>query len=347
MSKPNTLNFGVIGLGNIAAHHIKSIQALDNGKLIAVTSRDPDKRASAEKNLNVQAFADYEAMLQLPELDAVCICTPSGNHLEPCLAAADAGKHVITEKPLEINSARGQQMVDACRKAGVTLACIFQNRYSQGYRSLADVVAKGQLGKLVLGNAYIKWYRPPEYYTANNWRGTLKGDGGAALINQSIHTIDLLLNIMGPVKSVLAKTRTLTHAIEGEDVGVAILEFENGALGTVEGSTAIYAGFPERLEIHGDEGSVVMEAGNVVTGKGKNKIDLNPGDNRQNASGSSNPMAIDVSLHISQFKEITDAILNNREPEVNGVEALKSVRVIEAIYESSRLGKEVFFRNPQ
>ncbi|HEX7026954.1 MAG TPA: Gfo/Idh/MocA family oxidoreductase, partial [Gammaproteobacteria bacterium] len=207
--------------------------------------------------------------------------------------------------------------------------------------SLKDAVAKGQLVKLVLGNAYVKWYRPPEYYTANNWRGTLKGDGGAALINQSIHTIDLLLNVMGPVKSVLAKTRTLTHDIEGEDIGVAVLEFENGALGTIEGSTAIYAGFPERLEIHGNEGSVVMEAGKIVACKGKNEINLDIDDNRQYASGSSNPMAIGVSLHINQFKEITDAILDKRQPEVDGEEALKSVRVIEAIYESSRTGKEV------
>lgn len=335
------LNFGVIGLGNIAGHHIRAIQALPDSKLIAVASRNPDKLDKARQEYGVETFDDYRDMLKLPEMDIVTICTPSGDHLEPCLAAAQAGKHIITEKPLEITSARGQQMIDICKTAGVTLACIFQNRYSDDYRKLCDTVEKGQLGRIVLGNAYIKWYRPPEYYQAANWRGTLKGDGGAALINQSIHTIDLLLNIMGPVKKVSGRVRTLTHDIEGEDIGTAMLEFENGALGTIEGSTTIYAGFPERLEIHGNEGSIVMEAGKITVCKSKNTIDITINDTRQSASGSSNPMAIDVSLHIKQFREITDAIRAKREPEVNGEEALKSLRVIEAIYESSRTGQEI------
>lgn len=339
----NILNFGVIGLGNIAAHHIRAIQALPDCKLIAVASRSREKLEEAQQKHGVAIFHDYREMLKLPELDIVCLCTPSGEHLEPCLAAAQAGKHIITEKPLEISVARGQRMIDTCKTAGVTLACIFQNRYSEGYRMLQDIVKAGKLGRLVLGNAYIKWYRPPEYYRAANWRGTLQGDGGAALINQSIHTIDLLLNIMGPVKTVSGRVRTLTHDIEGEDIGTAMLEFENGALGTIEGSTTIYAGFPERLEIHGDAGSIVLEAGKITACKTKEDLGISPTTENKKASGSSNPMAIDVSLHIAQFSEIVAAIRGEREPEVNGEEALKSLLVIEAIYESSRTGKEIGF----
>jgi predicted dehydrogenase len=343
MSTSRKLNFGVIGLGNISRHHIGAIQALPDCQLIAIGSRSEEKRLAAQEQYGIQTFADFNEMVQLPELHVVCICTPSGQHLDACLAAARAGKHVITEKPLEITVERANRMIRVCRDAGVKLACIFQNRYSSDYRRVCDLVADGKLGKLVLGNAYIKWYRDDAYYSAADWRGTLQGDGGAALINQSIHTIDLLLNVMGPVKSVSGKIRTLTHAIEGEDIGTAIMEFENGALGTIEGSTSIFAGFPERLEIHGDAGSVVMEAGKIISLKTRH------GDSHEiqadgSSSGSSNPMAIDLGLHIAQFQEITDAICNDREPEVNGEQALQSLRLIRAIYESSRAGCEIRFK---
>ncbi|MBN1378644.1 MAG: Gfo/Idh/MocA family oxidoreductase [Gammaproteobacteria bacterium] len=340
MFKPRILNFGVIGLGNISSHHIGAIQALPDCRLIAVSSRSEQKRMKAESQYGVKAFADFNEMVQLPELDVVCICTPSGQHLDACLAAAKAGKHVISEKPLEISVERAQRMIKACRDAKVKLACIFQNRYSNDYQRVCDLVKQGKLGKLILGNAYIKWYRNDAYYQATDWRGTLLGDGGAALINQSIHTIDLLLNVMGPVQSVSGKTRTLTHAIEGEDIGTAILEFKNGALGTIEGSTSIFAGFPERLEIHGDEGSAVMEAGKIVALKTRQGDAFEVKAENSN-SGSSNPMAIDLELHIAQFREISGAIRNDREPEVNGEEALKALQLVRAIYESSRSGNEI------
>ena len=155
-------------------------------------------------------------------------------------------------------------MITACKDAGVLLACIFQNRYIPGYVKLREIVNSGHLGKLILANVSVKWFRPTSYYKDNNWRGTLKGDGGAALITQAIHYLDQLLYAMGPVKSVSAFTKTLFHDIEGEDIGTAIVEFENGALGTIDGSTAIIAGYPEKLEIHGSEGSIILESGNII-----------------------------------------------------------------------------------
>lgn len=340
MANTKRLNFGVIGLGNVAAHHIGAIKALPDCELIAITTRNDEKRNNAASQYGVQTFADFEQMMKLPELDIVCICTPSGSHLDPCLAAARAGKHVICEKPLEISIKRALLMIDTCRKNKVKLACIFQNRYAPDYRHVCKLVQEGRLGRLVLGNAYVKWYRDAVYYEAADWRGTLDEDGGAALINQSIHTIDLLLNVMGPVKSVSGRVRTLTHDIEGEDIGTAMLEFNSGALGTIEGSTTILAGFPERLEIHGDAGSVILEAGKIVSLKTSKGNTVEAGNDATD-SGASNPMAINLDLHIAQFKDIADAICNQREPEINGEEGLKALQLVLTIYASSRTGHEI------
>jgi predicted dehydrogenase len=335
------LTFGIVGFGEIANHHIQSIQAIENCEFVAITSSNENKRNKVASEYNVEVFSDFTEMCALPYLDVVCICTPNGFHLDPCLAAARNKKHVITEKPMEINVERCKQMISACREAEVTLSCIFQNRYIPGYQKMLELVRDGKLGRLILGNAYVKWYRPPEYYANNNWRGTLKGDGGAALITQSIHYIDQLIHIMGPVKSVKGKISTLVHDIEGEDIGTAILEFENGALGTIEGSTAIYAAFPEKIEVHGNGGSVVLESGQITACKLREPIDLAIHESKGTSSASTDPTAVDVSLHKAQYEHIVSCIRNNRDPHVNGEEGLKSIRVLEAIYESSRTGKEV------
>jgi len=334
------LGFGIVGLGNISGFHVGAIRALPGCKLVAVSSRSAERRAKAADELGVKTFADYREMLLVPELDVVCVCTPSGQHMGPAVLAARAGKHVICEKPLEITVERAERIVDACREGNVQLACIFQNRYASPYREVLGLLAERRLGQLVLGNAYIKWYRPASYYAGSEWRGTRRGDGGAALINQGIHTIDLLLDVMGPVRSVRGKVKTLVHSIEGEDVGAAVVEFESGAIGTIEASTAVYSGFPERLEIHGDAGSVILEGGKIVhlrTATGDARA-LEPNGA---ASGASDPMAIDSELHRRQYAEIVAAFRARRAPEVSGEAGLRALRVVRAIYESSQTGREV------
>jgi len=334
------LGFGIVGLGNISGFHVGAIRALPGCRLVAVSSRSAERRAKAADELGVKAFADYREMLLVPELDVVCVCTPSGQHLGPAVLAARAGKHVICEKPLEITVERAERIVDACREGNVQLACIFQNRYASPYREVLGLLAERRLGQLVLGNAYIKWYRPASYYAGSEWRGTRRGDGGAALINQGIHTIDLLLDVMGPVRSVRGKVKTLVHSIEGEDVGAAVVEFESGAIGTIEASTAVYSGFPERLEIHGDAGSVILEGGKIVhlrTAAGDARA-LEPNGT---TSGASDPLAIDAELHRRQYAEIVAAFRARRAPEVSGEAGLRALRVVRAIYESSQTGREV------
>lgn len=335
--KDGKFGFGIIGTGAIAGHHAACIEALEDAQLIAVCS-SLDKRAKkAEEQFGVPAYSDYTEMVQRPDIDIICVCTYSGAHLEPTLAAALAGKHVICEKPLEVDLERADQMIRGCRLAGVKLACIFQNRFSHDYLKLKQAVRAGKLGKLLLGNAYIKWFRDEKYYSSSPWKGTIKGDGGAALINQGIHTIDLLLDIMGEVADVSARVRTVKHDIEGEDLGLAMLSFQNGALGAIQASTALYPGYPERLEIFGEKGSVILEGGNIsawnIIGE-----ETAATDEKEEDTGASDPMAISTERHQRQFQDMIDAIREDREPAVNGEEGRRSLALIRAIYESSRTG---------
>ena len=335
--------FGIVGMGSIAAFHIKSIAEISNAKVVALCSSNLQRAAEASKKYGLPAFTDIAEMIRQVDLDVIVICSASGYHLQPTLVAAKAGKHVICEKPLEITLERADQMIKACEDAGVKLACIFQSRFKPDYVRILEAVSSDKLGRLVLGNAYIKWFRTQEYYDSRPWRGTHKGDGGAALINQSIHTIDLLQSLMGPAKSVIGKTRTITHKIEGEDLGLAILQFENGAMGTIEGSTSIYPGYPERVEVHGEKGGIVYEGGKITVWNV-------PGEEGKYVageiieSGSSDPLAIDYAWHKLQIEDFIEAIEDDREPIVNGQEGRKALAIIRAIYESNKKGKEVAVR---
>jgi predicted dehydrogenase len=338
------IRFGIIGLSAIADTHIQSIQESEHGELVAVSSRSAEKRDIAAQKYGVKTYKDYQDLVKSPDVDAICICTASGYHLGPTLAAAWAGKHILCEKPLEISVKRAEKMIRTCREANIKLGCIFQNRYREDFQKLLDAVTKNQLGKLYLGNAYIKWYRDPDYYQSSSWKGTLSGDGGGALINQSIHTIDLLQLLMGPIKSVYGKTGTMRHEIEGEDMGVALLEFSSGALGMIEGSTAIKPGFPERLELFGERGSIIYEGGRIVYWN-IDGSEIRETDIQLSGEGLSDPKVTDISLHKAQIIDFMEAVQQDREPAVNGEEALKSQKIIEAIYRSSKSGEKIEFEN--
>ncbi|MEM1122716.1 MAG: Gfo/Idh/MocA family oxidoreductase [Bacteroidota bacterium] len=335
------LGIGIIGTGSIAGHHLKSVQELDGCKMIAMASSSKERAKVASKKYGIKTYSSYKKLLKNKAVDAVIICTHSGNHLKPTLQAAKMGKHVLVEKPIEISVKRANKMIRACREAGVKLGVIFQNRFSSDFVQLKKAVQAGLLGKLHLGNAYIKWFRSSDYYTGSSWKGTLKGDGGAAIINQGIHTIDLLLDIMGEVNSVFGKTRTIKHQIEGEDLGVALLTFKNGALGTIEASTAITPGYPERLEIFGTKGSIILEAGKIVAWDLNTDQPPNIEVEEVENSGLADPMAISHELHKAQIMDFVNAILNDTNPAVDGKEGKRSLALIKGIYKSAKNGKEV------
>jgi len=339
---PQKLGFGIIGIGNISDFHARCIRQIEGCELKAISSRSEEKAKKASCEYNVPYYTNFLDLINRDDIDVISICAPSGMHLEPSIAAAEAGKHVIVEKPIEITLERADQIIHACQEANVKLAVIFQNRFSEAVQRLRKAIQQGQLGKLILGDAYIKWHRTQEYYNTGGWRGTLKGDGGGALINQSIHSIDLLQWIMGPVRSVSGKVGTFTHPIEGEDMALALLTFENGAMGVIEGSTSIYPGFPERLEIHGEKGTVILEVGRIKTweikGAQQQPEELMVDDK---SGGASDPTAISIEGHLAQYRDFVDAIQNDREPMVNGFEGRKALEIVLAIYRSSRKGKMI------
>ncbi|MEM6378614.1 MAG: Gfo/Idh/MocA family oxidoreductase [Bacteroidota bacterium] len=339
--KERKVGIGIIGTGAIAALHLKCIREIHNAEIIAMASSSEARAEETRKKFGVKVYGSYQSLLQDEAIDAVIIGTHSGNHLAPTLEAAKMGKHVLVEKPIEINTERADQMISTCEEAGVKLGVIFQNRFSPDYMKLKAAVDAGKLGKLMLGNAYIKWFRAASYYENSTWKGTLQGDGGAALINQGIHTIDLLINIMGDVDQVFGNVRTVRHKIEGEDLGLALLTFKSGALGTIEGSTAIVPGYPERLEIFGTKGSVILEGGKIAAWNIEEQNAEQNISEEENQSGSSDPMAINYLLHKTQISDFVEALLYDRQPIVDGLEGKKSLTLIQGIYESAQQEQEI------
>lgn len=337
------MNIGIIGTGSITGKHAQAIAEIDGAELVALYNPNPVSAAKAKAQFEIPVFTDLSEFLIVPGLDIVCVCTPSGMHLEPALAAAKAGKHLMIEKPIEINLQRTDELIAACFESGVKLAVIFQNRFTEDYQKLKRAVSEGVFGRLLLGNAYVNWFRDSAYYSTSNWKGTLMADGGGALINQGIHTIDLLLDLMGDVKSVFGQVQTTLYPIEGEDLGAAIVNFKNGALGNITSATALYPGYPERIEIFGTEGSAILEAGKLIHWNIKGSSESVKPTENSGASGASDPTAIGHQLHLEQWRLFIKAIKEDLNPVVDGKTARKSVELIRAIYFSSKEGKLIEF----
>jgi predicted dehydrogenase len=301
------------------------------------------------KEFGGKAYATLEEMFTDRGVDAVSICTPSGLHMEPAVQAARAGKHVMVEKPIEVTLERVDAIIRACRESGVTLGAIFPRRFQESSRVVTDAIQRGRFGKITLADVYIKWYRSQEYYDKGGWRGTWKFDGGGALMNQGIHGIDLLQWLMGGIKEVHAFTATLAHErIEVEDVAVATVRFNNGALGVIEGTTASWPGTKIRIEIGGINGSIVLEDESILSwrfqdeGPADEKIRKEFGP-RENLSGggAGDPRAISFEGHRLQFEDFLGAIRKGGKPFCGGEDARDAVAVITGIYKSAREARVV------
>jgi predicted dehydrogenase len=331
-----TYGIGIIGTGAIAGIHAAAIKVIKNTELVALCSSSPDRAREAEAMFGVKTYSDVSSFLTYPDLDMVCICTASGRHLEPAMLAAKAGKHVMVEKPIEVTLARADQLIGACEKHGVKLSVVFQNRFSSDYQKLKKAVDSGIFGRLLMGNAYVNWFRNEEYYSKSDWKGTIQVDGGGAFINQGIHTIDLLLDLMGEVSSLFGQVKTAYHQIEGEDLGGAIVNFKNGAIGNITSATALYPGLPERIEIFGTEGSAILEAGKITHWEIKGSETKLEESRDFSSSGAADPMAISGILHQMQWAEFIDSLENGGEYSVDGPTARKSLELIRGIYLSSK-----------
>ncbi|HKK19018.1 MAG TPA: Gfo/Idh/MocA family oxidoreductase [Opitutales bacterium] len=339
------MKFGIIGTGMIGGFHAKAIAAMQGGELAGAADQVVERAKSFAEEYKTKAYDSVDAMLADAEIEVVTIGTPSGAHFEPAMAAIEAGKHVVIEKPLEITTERIDQMMEAAGKNGVTLAAVLNRRFHPGMDAFKAAADAGRFGKLSSASAYVKWYRDQAYYDSAGWRGTWALDGGGALMNQSIHTIDALIYLAGPVKSVQANTACLAHEnIEVEDIAVAILEFENGARGVIEGSTCTWSkdGHPARVQLAGTEGSVFLADESFEIWDFMNETaedDEIRGQFMKGAEtglGANDPTAINFYQHQRNFEEVVSAIKDGREPSTSAREARKSVELIQAIYESAK-----------
>jgi UDP-N-acetyl-2-amino-2-deoxyglucuronate dehydrogenase len=341
---------GIVGCGMIAEFHTRAINEIPDARVVAAWSRNADNGAKIERLAGggCRIFDDIDAMLAHPGLDVVCICTPSGAHMDPAVRAAEAGKHVVVEKPLEITLPRCDAIIEACDAAGVRLCTIFPSRFSAANLRLKEAIDLGRFGRLTLGDTYVKWWRTQQYYDSGGWRGTWDLDGGGALMNQAIHNVDLLYWLMGDVAAITAMTATLAHQrIEVEDTAVAALRFRNGALGVIEAATSAYPGILKRTEIHGDRGSARVEQDDLTLWDFQEKV---PSDNEVFAAmagqsgfkaGASDPRGITHVGHRDQLADFLRAIDEGRPPLVDGREGRKSVEIIRAIYRSAEKGVQV------
>ena len=348
MAKKKTYGFGIVGAGMIAVFHAAAINDLKNGKLVAFADVVEKAAKARGKEFGVDYYTDYKKMLERDDIDVISIATPSGIHLEPAVAAAKAGKHVIVEKPLEVTPARCDKIIRACKKAKVKLASIFPSRFKDCNVFIKEAIDQGRFGKLTVGDTYVKWWRSQEYYDSGGWRGTWKLDGGGALMNQSVHNVDLLQWFMGPVKSIQAYTDCLVHKrIEVEDTAVAVLRFKNGALGVIEGTTSVFPGLLKRIEIHGNKGTAVAEEEDIIKWEFERrraidkKIEKRYAKRVTKGGAVADPKAISHFGHMKQFADLLDAVEKNREPFVNGPEGRKAVEIICAIYKAAKTGKAV------
>lgn len=339
----NPIRFGIVGTGAIAPFHAKAIQSIEGAQLIGVASRtlESAQRFAREHAIPIVAGSATE-LAQRSDIDAIAITTPSALHREPALAAIAAGKHLMIEKPIDATVKGTDEILAAADKQGVLIASIFQARFGDGARALKAALEAGRFGRLVLCSAYVKWHRTASYYTG--WKGKLALDGGGAVINQAIHAVDLLQWFAGMPSEVFAWTTRCVHTnIESEDTACAALRFANGALGTIEASTALWPGWSRRVEICGEFGSAAMEDDDIARWDFRDELpqdDAIRSTRESNAmgSGASAPMAIRFEGHLRQFEDFVAAIRENRPPIIDGYEARKAVALVRAIYDSAERG---------
>ena len=333
---------GILGGGNISETHARAAQETDGVEVAAIYGQNQEKAARLSERFGGKAYCSLQEFLEHRPLDLVMIGSPSGLHAEHGIAAAQSGLHVLAEKPLDITTERADALINECERAGVKLGVFFQDRVAPDIVRLKNLIADGVLGEPILISARVKWHRPPEYYSGSRWRGILALDGGGALMNQGVHTVDLLLWLMGDVARVSAASATALHEIEAEDTVVAILEFRNGAIGTLEAATSVYPGYPRRLELTGTEGTLILEHDRIVAADLRTPHPDLAGLTRQisepvNAAATS-PVVSDVRGHKELLRDFLNAIDTNVSPRCDGLEGRRSVELVEAIYESARTG---------
>lgn len=347
------IGYAVFGLG-VGRSHVASAVKADGCREVAICDMSEEALNKVGDEYGIapeNRYTSFEKLLERTDIDCVSICTPSGFHRDHTVMALRAGKHVLTEKPLEIRLERVDEMLKVAEEEKRFLGCVFQNRLNPANRKIKETIESGRMGKLITGNFHLKWYRDDSYYKRNGgWRGTWAMDGGGAIMNQTIHTVDLMQWLMGPVKSIFAKAGTYAHSIETEDTAVAVVTFENGAIGTLIGTTCAYPGLETLVQIHGERGSIYAKNNKLelfkladddaqFSGEAEVLARYGAGAAAQPAPSGGAPAKTG---HAGQVQDMIDAVINERPPIIEGREGRASVEIVQALYESARTCKEVF-----
>ncbi|HUT73488.1 MAG TPA: Gfo/Idh/MocA family oxidoreductase [Armatimonadota bacterium] len=324
------MRFGIVGCGTIGKHHAKAISTLAQAELAAVCDVQPERAQQLAQQFGCDADRDFDALLARDDIQAVSVCTPSGLHAEHGIAAAQAGKHVLSEKPLDIALDKIDRLIAVCEQQGVKLACIFQHRFDPDARRVKRAIEEGKFGQLLLCNTAVLWYRAQTYYDRDAWRGTWALDGGV-LSNQAIHYLDQMLWLMGEVEEVtFAQIATRARRMEAEDIAQATVRFANGAWGAIQASTLTWPGATTRVEVYGTTGAAVLDADNLTfyQVEGEEKIEAAGAA----AAASLDPAVAQLTGHDAQIADFIAAVRENRDPYVTGREARRSVALLTDIY---------------
>ncbi len=339
------VSYGIIGTGMVAAYHAQALALIPDSVLTGVCDTVPERARVFAEKYHCRAMT-YDEMMKSSEIQAVTIATPSGTHAKVAVPMAGAGKHIFCEKPLDITVEAASSIIESCRSNRVLLSAAFPSRYGRAAARIREAVLSGKLGTPVLAGASGRWYRAPEYYSG--WHGTKALDGGGALMNQGIHTVDLLLFFNGDVDEVYARTSRRLHTkIEVEDTASAFLAFRNGSTGYLEASTACAPGFDRRIELSGTRGSIVLDGDRIDRWRfaeetpEDEKIRMEFSAAEGTSGGAGRPDAMTCECHRRQLLEFNEAILGRGVIKTTGEEGLRAVKLVCAVYESARTGKPV------
>jgi predicted dehydrogenase len=333
------MRIGILGGGNISGTHARAAAAIPGVEVVAFHGSNRERTAKLAEPYGARVYDRLDDFLDHRPMDIVAIGSPSGLHAEQGIAAARRGLHVLSEKPLDVTTARADALIAACDEAGVKLGVFFQDRLRPAVVEMKQMVDSGTLGRPVMIAGRVPWYRPPDYYSGSKWRGTWALDGGGALMNQAIHTVDLVQWLFGPIARVSAAVATRIHEIEVEDTAAAVIEFTSGAIGTIEAATSLYPGYPRRIEMTGANGTVILEDDKLV------RVDLRSGATSSGATAPpaeappenvASPVVSDASAHQRVIEDFIHAIRTGTVPSCDGREGRRSVALVEAIYAAAR-----------
>jgi UDP-N-acetyl-2-amino-2-deoxyglucuronate dehydrogenase len=332
-----SLRIGLVGGGGITETHARAARDVPGVDIVAIAGSDEARVRRLCRDYGGMPFASFDAFLDHAGMDLVIIGSPSGFHAAQGIAAAERGLHLLVEKPLDITTERVDALLAAVERAGVRLGVIFQDRTRPDLQRAKRLIESGARGRRTLVEAIVPWYRPPSYYAESRWRGTWALDGGGALMNQGIHTVDLMLWLVGDVVRLQGRAVTRLHAIEVEDTAAATLEFENGAVGVLATTTTAYPGQPRRLMVAGSDGTLVIEQDRLmsldIAGSSRETMHGHrPGDDER----ASSPLVSDVEGHRAVLEDFSAAVQSGARPLCDGRDGRRSVALVEALYRSSR-----------